>query len=136
MKWDFKKYYVCNFSKHLLDSIWQQPIFNVSSINKALYTKSKEVDRVRVSGGFSFVLKLWISDFLGRTLQSRLSLLCGGEGDRVVFSALILITTSGTCPLSPQIMREQGEVSNICQKSHFSPSLGGISLTDFSSQFQ
>ncbi|OXB79839.1 UNVERIFIED_CONTAM: hypothetical protein H355_001001 [Colinus virginianus] len=47
MKWDFKKYYVCNFSKHLLDSIWKQPIFNVSSINKALYTKSKEMDRVR-----------------------------------------------------------------------------------------
>ncbi|NXL52704.1 RUBCL protein, partial [Podilymbus podiceps] len=47
MKWDFKKYYVCNFSKHLLDSIWQHPIFNVSRINKALYTKSKEMDRVR-----------------------------------------------------------------------------------------
>ncbi|NXO04320.1 RUBCL protein, partial [Rhinopomastus cyanomelas] len=47
LKWDFKKYYVCNFSKHLLDSIWQNPIFNVSCINKALYTKSKEMDRVR-----------------------------------------------------------------------------------------
>ncbi|XP_048151251.1 protein associated with UVRAG as autophagy enhancer isoform X2 [Corvus hawaiiensis] len=46
-KWDFKKYYVCNFSKHLLDSIWQHPIFNVSCINKTLYTKSKEMDRVR-----------------------------------------------------------------------------------------
>lgn len=51
-KWDFKKYYVCNFSKHLLDSIWQHPIFNVSSINKSLYTKSKEMDRVRVSVAF------------------------------------------------------------------------------------
>ncbi|KFP62805.1 Uncharacterized protein KIAA0226-like, partial [Cariama cristata] len=47
LKWDFKKYYVCNFSKRLLDSIWQNPIFNVSCINKALYTKSKEMDRVR-----------------------------------------------------------------------------------------
>ncbi|NWH64951.1 RUBCL protein, partial [Geococcyx californianus] len=47
LKWDFKKYYVCNFSKHLLDSIWQHPIFNVSCINKTLYTKSKEMDRVR-----------------------------------------------------------------------------------------
>ncbi|NXN16471.1 RUBCL protein, partial [Indicator maculatus] len=47
LKWDFKKYYVCNFSKHLLDSIWQHPIFNVVSINKGLYTKSKEMDRVR-----------------------------------------------------------------------------------------
>ncbi|NXD11509.1 RUBCL protein, partial [Nothocercus nigrocapillus] len=47
MKWDFKKYYVCNFAKHLLDSIWENPIFNVSCINKALYTKAKEMDRVR-----------------------------------------------------------------------------------------
>ncbi|KAM9021852.1 protein associated with UVRAG as autophagy enhancer [Ara ararauna] len=47
LKWDFKKYYVCNFSKHLLDSIWKHPVFNVSCINKALYTKSKEMDRVR-----------------------------------------------------------------------------------------
>ncbi|NXG82800.1 RUBCL protein, partial [Stercorarius parasiticus] len=47
LKWDFKKYYVCNFSKHLLDSVWQHPIFNVSCINKTLYTKSKEMDRVR-----------------------------------------------------------------------------------------
>ncbi|NXC46233.1 RUBCL protein, partial [Penelope pileata] len=57
MKWDFKKYYVCNFSKRLLDSIWQQPIFNVSSINKALYTKSKEVDRVRETQEQLFHLK-------------------------------------------------------------------------------
>ncbi|XP_067419230.1 protein associated with UVRAG as autophagy enhancer isoform X2 [Emydura macquarii macquarii] len=47
MKWDFKKYYVCNFSKHLLYSIWQNPIFNVSCINKTLYTKAKELNRVR-----------------------------------------------------------------------------------------
>ncbi|NXV10983.1 RUBCL protein, partial [Cepphus grylle] len=47
LKWDFKKYYVCNFSKHLLDSVWQHPIFNVLCINKALYAKSKEMDRVR-----------------------------------------------------------------------------------------
>ncbi|NWH81655.1 RUBCL protein, partial [Piaya cayana] len=47
LKWDFKKYYVCNFSKHLLDSIWQHPIFNVSCINKDLYMKSKDLDRVR-----------------------------------------------------------------------------------------
>ncbi|XP_030421120.1 protein associated with UVRAG as autophagy enhancer isoform X3 [Gopherus evgoodei] len=47
MKWDFKKYYVCNFSKHLLLSIWQNPIFNVSCINKTLYTKAKELNRVR-----------------------------------------------------------------------------------------
>ncbi|NXU84230.1 RUBCL protein, partial [Xiphorhynchus elegans] len=56
-KWDFKKYYVCNFSKHLLDSIWQHPIFNVSCINKALYTKSKEMDRVREAQEQLFHLK-------------------------------------------------------------------------------
>lgn len=136
MKWDFKKYYVCNFSKHLLDSIWQQPIFNVSSINKALYTKSKEMDRVRVSGmDFLLFLKLWIWDFLGRALQSWLSFaVCGGRRLSCLFCTnTCLISTSGTCPLSPQIMREQGEVSNLCQKFHFSPSLGGISLIDFSS---
>uniref|UniRef100_A0A8D0H1R2 Rubicon like autophagy enhancer n=1 Tax=Sphenodon punctatus TaxID=8508 RepID=A0A8D0H1R2_SPHPU len=47
MKWDFTKYYICNFSKHLLDGIWQNPIFNVSCINKTLYTKAKELARVR-----------------------------------------------------------------------------------------
>ncbi|XP_010114760.1 PREDICTED: uncharacterized protein KIAA0226-like homolog, partial [Chlamydotis macqueenii] len=57
MKWDFKKYYVCNFSRHLLDSIWQHPIFNVSCINKALYTKSKEMDRVREAQEQLFHLK-------------------------------------------------------------------------------
>ncbi|NWR90384.1 RUBCL protein, partial [Furnarius figulus] len=56
-KWDFKKYYVCNFSKHLLDSIWQHPIFNVSCINKTLYTKSKEMDRVREAQEQLFHLK-------------------------------------------------------------------------------
>ncbi|NWS66753.1 RUBCL protein, partial [Crotophaga sulcirostris] len=57
LKWDFKKYYVCNFSKHLLDSIWQHPVFNVSCINKALYTKSKEMDRVREAQEQLFHLK-------------------------------------------------------------------------------
>ncbi|XP_029458746.1 protein associated with UVRAG as autophagy enhancer isoform X2 [Rhinatrema bivittatum] len=47
MKWDFSRYYVCNFSKQLLDSIWQDPVFNVSCINKALYTKVRDLDRVR-----------------------------------------------------------------------------------------
>ncbi|NXA08625.1 RUBCL protein, partial [Sapayoa aenigma] len=56
-KWDFKKYYVCNFSKHLLDSIWHHPIFNVSCINKTLYTKSKEMDRVREAQEQLFHLK-------------------------------------------------------------------------------
>lgn len=45
--WDFRKYYVSNFSKRLLDSIWHQPIFNVLNINHSLYAKAKELDRVR-----------------------------------------------------------------------------------------
>ncbi|XP_012578752.1 PREDICTED: uncharacterized protein KIAA0226-like homolog isoform X2 [Condylura cristata] len=47
MAWDFKKYYVSNFSKWLLDSIWHQPVFNLLSINRSLYTKAKELDRLR-----------------------------------------------------------------------------------------
>lgn len=75
-KWDFKKYYVCNFSKHLLDSIWQQPIFNVSSINKTLYTKSKEMDRVRVSVDF-FLLGISGSETFKKSL-GRMSCVCMG----------------------------------------------------------
>ncbi|KAK1167736.1 protein associated with UVRAG as autophagy enhancer-like isoform X3 [Acipenser oxyrinchus oxyrinchus] len=47
MKWDFSKYPVCNFSKQLLDCIWQNPLFNVSCINTSLYTKVKELDKFR-----------------------------------------------------------------------------------------
>ncbi|XP_057563809.1 protein associated with UVRAG as autophagy enhancer isoform X2 [Hippopotamus amphibius kiboko] len=45
--WDFRKYYVSNFSKWLLDSIWYQPVFNLLHISHSLYTKAKELDRVR-----------------------------------------------------------------------------------------
>lgn len=45
--WDFKKYYVSNFSKRLLDSIWYQPIFNLLNVNYSLYAKAKELGRVR-----------------------------------------------------------------------------------------
>lgn len=47
MMWDFKKYYVSNFSKRLLDSIWPQPIFNLLSISQSLYAKAKELERVK-----------------------------------------------------------------------------------------
>ncbi|XP_043851936.1 protein associated with UVRAG as autophagy enhancer isoform X2 [Dromiciops gliroides] len=47
MKWDFCKYPVSKFSKHLLDSIWHQPLFNLLYISQNLYTKAKELDRVR-----------------------------------------------------------------------------------------
>lgn len=47
--WDFRKYYISNFSKWLLDSIWHQPIFSLLNISHSLYAKAKELDRVRVS---------------------------------------------------------------------------------------
>ncbi|XP_066872282.1 protein associated with UVRAG as autophagy enhancer isoform X3 [Kogia breviceps] len=45
--WDFRRYYVSNFSKRLLDSIWHQPVFNLLHVGHGLYTKAKELDRVR-----------------------------------------------------------------------------------------
>ncbi|XP_065757907.1 protein associated with UVRAG as autophagy enhancer isoform X1 [Muntiacus reevesi] len=45
--WDFRKYYVSNFSKRLLDHIWHEPIFNLLHVSHGLYTKAKELDRVR-----------------------------------------------------------------------------------------
>ncbi|XP_044524876.1 protein associated with UVRAG as autophagy enhancer [Gracilinanus agilis] len=47
MKWDFHKYHVSNFSRHLLNSIWHRPLFNLSFISQNLYSKAKELDRVR-----------------------------------------------------------------------------------------
>ncbi|XP_074073198.1 protein associated with UVRAG as autophagy enhancer isoform X2 [Macrotis lagotis] len=47
MNWDFRKYHVSKFSKHLLDSIWHQPLFNLRYISHNLYAKAKELDRVR-----------------------------------------------------------------------------------------
>lgn len=51
--WDFRKYSVSNFSKRLLDSIWHQPVFNLLHVSRSLYTKAKELDRVRVSSCLS-----------------------------------------------------------------------------------
>ncbi|XP_029792595.1 protein associated with UVRAG as autophagy enhancer isoform X2 [Suricata suricatta] len=45
--WDFRKYYVSNFSKRLLDGLWHQPVFNLLSVGHSLYAKAKELDRVR-----------------------------------------------------------------------------------------
>ncbi|XP_037656123.1 protein associated with UVRAG as autophagy enhancer isoform X1 [Choloepus didactylus] len=45
--WDFRKHYVSNFSKRLLDGIWHQPLFNLLSVNQGLYGRVKELDRVR-----------------------------------------------------------------------------------------
>ncbi|KFQ63247.1 Run domain Beclin-1 interacting and cysteine-rich containing protein, partial [Pelecanus crispus] len=45
-KWDFRKYYVSNFSKDLLGKIWSDPLFNVQDINPALYRKVKSLNQV------------------------------------------------------------------------------------------
>ncbi|GAB1299093.1 Protein-associated with UVRAG as autophagy enhancer [Apodemus speciosus] len=47
MMWDFRKYQVSNFSKWLLDSVWHQPVFNLSGGRHSLYAKAKELDRVK-----------------------------------------------------------------------------------------
>lgn len=125
-KWDFKKYYVCNFSKHLLDSIWQHPIFNVSSINKTLYTKSKEMDRVRVSVAFLFGIS-GSETFRKKSLGQ--DVLCVYVvGRRVVFSGSSY-HHFWDLPSFP--------IGEGCKERHFQPmpevslvllSLGGVSL--------
>uniref|UniRef100_UPI00398E5B3E run domain Beclin-1-interacting and cysteine-rich domain-containing protein isoform X2 n=1 Tax=Pristiophorus japonicus TaxID=55135 RepID=UPI00398E5B3E len=47
-KWDFSKYYVSNFSKDLLNKIWNDPLFNVQDMNSALYRKVKALDQVHI----------------------------------------------------------------------------------------
>ncbi|XP_069828259.1 protein associated with UVRAG as autophagy enhancer [Dendropsophus ebraccatus] len=47
LKWNFSKYYVSNFSKNLLDKIWDSHTFNVESENPALYKKVKDLNRVK-----------------------------------------------------------------------------------------
>ncbi len=50
--WDFARYPVCHFSRQLLDSIWQQPLFKLTSVAKNLYSQAKELQRFRVSVSF------------------------------------------------------------------------------------
>ncbi|XP_051997783.1 protein associated with UVRAG as autophagy enhancer [Xyrauchen texanus] len=45
--WDFARYPVCHFSRQLLDSIWQQPLFKFTSVAKKLYSQAKELQRFR-----------------------------------------------------------------------------------------
>ncbi|XP_006837695.1 PREDICTED: uncharacterized protein KIAA0226-like homolog [Chrysochloris asiatica] len=71
MMWDFRKYYVSNFSKRLLESIWHQPIFNALTINHSLYAKARELDRVRELQEQLVHIKklLWTCRFAGSMLQ-------------------------------------------------------------------
>ncbi|MED6239802.1 hypothetical protein ATANTOWER_011336, partial [Ataeniobius toweri] len=45
--WDFSRYSVSDFSKQLLDSVWCQPLFDLTSVGKVLYSKVKELERFR-----------------------------------------------------------------------------------------
>ncbi|XP_037832250.1 protein associated with UVRAG as autophagy enhancer isoform X2 [Kryptolebias marmoratus] len=45
--WDFSRYSVSDFSKQLLDSVWYQPLFDLTCVGKTLYGRVKELDRFR-----------------------------------------------------------------------------------------
>ncbi|XP_054471433.1 protein associated with UVRAG as autophagy enhancer isoform X2 [Anoplopoma fimbria] len=45
--WDFGRYPVSDFSKQLLDSVWHQPLFDLTCVGKTLYSKVKELDKFR-----------------------------------------------------------------------------------------
>ncbi|KAK9537349.1 hypothetical protein VZT92_004976 [Zoarces viviparus] len=45
--WDFGRYPVSDFSKQLLDSVWHQPLFDLSCVGKTLYSRAKELDKFR-----------------------------------------------------------------------------------------
>ncbi|XP_040912665.1 protein associated with UVRAG as autophagy enhancer [Toxotes jaculatrix] len=45
--WDFCKYPVSDFSKQLLDSVWHQPLFDLTCVGKTLCSKVKELDRFK-----------------------------------------------------------------------------------------
>ncbi|CAH2224062.1 Hypothetical predicted protein [Pelobates cultripes] len=47
LKWNFSKYYVSNFSKNLLENIWENHKFNVQCENPDLYRKVRELNRVK-----------------------------------------------------------------------------------------
>ncbi|XP_012863042.1 protein associated with UVRAG as autophagy enhancer isoform X2 [Echinops telfairi] len=71
VRWDFRKYYVSNFSQRLLDSIWHQPLFHVLTTAQDLYAKAKELDRVRELQEQLFHIKklLRTCRFAGSALQ-------------------------------------------------------------------
>lgn len=48
-QWDFGRYPVSDFSKQLLDSVWHQPLFDLTCVGKTLYSRVRELGRFRVS---------------------------------------------------------------------------------------
>uniref|UniRef100_A0A667XKT1 Rubicon like autophagy enhancer n=1 Tax=Myripristis murdjan TaxID=586833 RepID=A0A667XKT1_9TELE len=47
--WDFSRYPVSDFSRRLLDSVWHQPLFDLTSVGKTLYSRVRELEKFRVS---------------------------------------------------------------------------------------
>uniref|UniRef100_A0A4W6CTZ4 Rubicon like autophagy enhancer n=1 Tax=Lates calcarifer TaxID=8187 RepID=A0A4W6CTZ4_LATCA len=45
--WDFGRYPVSDFSKQLLDSVWHQPLFDLTCVGKTLCSRVKELDKFR-----------------------------------------------------------------------------------------
>ncbi|XP_040005280.1 protein associated with UVRAG as autophagy enhancer isoform X5 [Xiphias gladius] len=45
--WDFGRYPVSDFSKQLLDSVWHQPLFDLSCLGKTVRSRVKELDKFR-----------------------------------------------------------------------------------------
>ncbi|KAF3694401.1 Protein RUBCNL-like [Channa argus] len=45
--WDFSRQPVSDFSKQLLDSVWYQPLFDLTCVGKTLYSRVKELDKLR-----------------------------------------------------------------------------------------
>uniref|UniRef100_A0A672J9U6 Rubicon like autophagy enhancer n=2 Tax=Salarias fasciatus TaxID=181472 RepID=A0A672J9U6_SALFA len=43
--WDFSRFPVCDFSRQLLDSLWFQPLFDLSCVGRKLQGRVKELDR-------------------------------------------------------------------------------------------
>ncbi|XP_062311513.1 protein associated with UVRAG as autophagy enhancer isoform X1 [Osmerus eperlanus] len=46
-QWDFGKYAVSDFSKQLLDSVWHQPLFDLTCVGTSLYGRVRDLDRFR-----------------------------------------------------------------------------------------
>nr|XP_020477223.1 protein RUBCNL-like [Monopterus albus] len=45
--WDFGRYPVSDFSKQLLESVWHQPLFDLTCVGKTLYSRVKELNKFR-----------------------------------------------------------------------------------------
>ncbi|KAM9343414.1 protein associated with UVRAG as autophagy enhancer [Pholidichthys leucotaenia] len=45
--WDFGRYSVSDFSRQLLDSVWHQPLFDLTCVGKTLYSRVKELGKFR-----------------------------------------------------------------------------------------